>query len=94
MECVILIQIKIITVLLDQLEKYYVDITCVQGMRWIGLGTIEKKNWIISYSCGSGRRKKTEEQAETKMGRQKMPGRWGREIGGMLQGIGTVGRSF
>ena len=37
--------------LLDQLEKYYVDITCVQEMRWIGLGTIEKKNWIIFYSC-------------------------------------------
>ena len=36
--------------LLDQLEKYYVDITCVQEMRWIGSGTIEKKNWIIFYS--------------------------------------------
>ena len=23
-----------------------------------------------------------------------MPGNWGREIGGMLQGIGTAGRSF
>jgi endonuclease/exonuclease/phosphatase family metal-dependent hydrolase len=37
--------------LLDQLEKYHVDITCVQEMRWIGTGTIEKKNWIIFYSC-------------------------------------------
>ena len=37
--------------LLDQLEKYYVDITCVQEMRWIGSGTIEEKNWIIFYSC-------------------------------------------
>jgi exonuclease III len=38
--------------LLDQLEKYHVDITCVQEMRWIGSGTIEKKDWIIFYSCG------------------------------------------
>jgi len=37
--------------LLDQLEKHYVNITCVQEMRWIGLGTIEKKDWIIFYSC-------------------------------------------
>ena len=37
--------------LLDQLEKYYVDITCIQEMRWTGSGTIEKKHWIIFYSC-------------------------------------------
>jgi hypothetical protein len=36
---------------LDQLEKYYVDITCLEEMRWIGSGTIEKKDWIIFYSC-------------------------------------------
>jgi hypothetical protein len=29
--------------LLDQLQKHYVDVTCVQEMRWIGTGTIEKK---------------------------------------------------
>jgi exonuclease III len=37
--------------LLEKKEKYYVDITCVQEMRWIGSGTTEKKNWIIFYSC-------------------------------------------
>ena len=37
--------------LLDQLEKYYVDITCVQEVRWIESGTVEKKNCIIFYSC-------------------------------------------
>jgi exonuclease III len=37
--------------LLDQLEKYYMDITCIQEMRWIGSETIEKKKWIIFYSC-------------------------------------------
>jgi len=42
---------KSLQMLLDQLEKYYVDITCVQRMRWIGSRTIEKKNWIIFYSC-------------------------------------------
>ena len=42
---------KSLQILLDQLEKYYVDITCVQEMRWIGSGTTEKKNWIILYSC-------------------------------------------
>jgi hypothetical protein len=36
--------------LLDQLQKHYVDITCVQEMRWIGTGTVEKKDWIIFYS--------------------------------------------
>ena len=35
---------KSLQMLLDQLEKYYVDITCVQRMRWIGSRTIEKKN--------------------------------------------------
>ena len=37
--------------LLDQLEKFYVDITCIQEMRWIESGTVEKKDWIIFYSC-------------------------------------------
>ena len=37
--------------LLDQLEKFYVDITCIQEMRWIESGTIEKKDWIILNSC-------------------------------------------
>ena len=37
--------------LLDQLQKHYVDITCVQEMRWMGTGKIEKKDWIIFYSC-------------------------------------------
>ena len=46
-------------------------------------------------SCCTGRRKKSKGQAETKVGRWwKMPGSWGREIGGMLQRIGTAGRSF
>jgi len=36
---------------LGQLEKYCVDITCIQEMRWMGSGTIEKKNWIIFYNC-------------------------------------------
>jgi hypothetical protein len=38
---------KSLQILLDQLEKHYVDITCVQEMRWIGSGTIEKKDWIF-----------------------------------------------
>ena len=42
-----LYRLKALQMLLDQLEKYYVDITCVQEMRWIGSGTIEKKNWIF-----------------------------------------------
>jgi hypothetical protein len=33
--------------LMDQLQKHYVYISCVQEMRWIGTGTIEKKDWII-----------------------------------------------
>ena len=37
--------------LLDQLQKHYVHITCVQEMRWLGTGTIEKKDWIIFYGC-------------------------------------------
>ena len=45
----------------------------------------------------SGRRKNTEGQVETEMGRWR-DGRCqevgGRETGGMLQGIGTAGRSF
>ena len=45
----------------------------------------------------SGRRKKTEGQAETEMGRW-YDGRCdevgGQKLGGMLQGIGTAGRSF
>jgi len=44
---------KSLQMLLDQLEKYCVDITCVKGMRWIGSRTIEKKNWIIFYSCAN-----------------------------------------
>jgi len=51
----------------------------------------------MKSSLCSGRRKKTEGQAETKKGRW-CDGRCqedgGREIGGMLQGIGTAGRSF
>jgi hypothetical protein len=43
--------------LLDKLEKYYLDITFVQEMRWIGLGTIEKKNWIIFCSCDNKEQK-------------------------------------
>jgi exonuclease III len=42
---------KSLQMLLDQLEKYHVDITCVQEMRWIGSGTTEKKHWIIFYNC-------------------------------------------
>jgi exonuclease III len=37
--------------LLDQLEKHYVNITCMQEMRCKGSGIIEKKDWIIFYSC-------------------------------------------
>ena len=48
---------KSLQMLLDQLEKYYVDITCVQEMRWIGSGTIEKKNWIIFHSCDNKKHK-------------------------------------
>jgi len=59
---------------------------------WYG-GTERYKK---SSGC-SGRRKKTKGQAETKMGRL-CDGSYqeggGREIGGMLQGIGTAGRSF
>ena len=43
--------------LLDQLEKFYVDITCIQEMRWIESGTVEKKDWIIFYSCDKKERK-------------------------------------
>ena len=45
----------------------------------------------------SGRRKKTKGAGRNWDGKMvwwKMPGSWGREIGGMLQGIGTAGRSF
>ena len=42
---------KSLQLLLDQLEKHHVDITCIQEMRWAGTGTIEKKDWIIFYSC-------------------------------------------
>jgi len=41
---------KTLQMLLDQLEKYYVDITCVQETRWTGAGA-KKKKWIIFYSC-------------------------------------------
>ena len=41
---------KSLQILLDQLEKY-VDITCVQEIRWVGSGIIENKDWIIFYSC-------------------------------------------
>ena len=59
---------------------------------WYG-GT---ERYMKSSGC-CGRRKKTEGQAETEMGRW-CDGRcqevWGRETGGMVQGIGTAGRSF
>jgi exonuclease III len=42
---------KSLKMLLGQLEKHYVDITCVQEMRWKGSGTIEKKDWILFYGC-------------------------------------------
>ena len=51
MECLISMQVKSLQMLLEQLEKYHVDIICVQEMRRIGSGTIEKKNWIVFYSC-------------------------------------------
>ena len=34
---------KSLQMLLDQLHKHYVDITYVQEMRWIGMGTIKRK---------------------------------------------------
>jgi hypothetical protein len=37
--------------MLLQLHIHYVDITCVQELRWIGTGTIEKKDWITFYGC-------------------------------------------
>ena len=49
-----------------------------------------------SSGC-SGRRKKTEGQAETEMGRwrdERCQEVGEREIGGMVKGIGTAGRSF
>ena len=48
-------------------------------------------------SCCSSRRKKVKGKAKTKMGRRCDGGCQevgGREIGGMLQGIGTAGRRF
>ena len=69
-------------------DTYKMGRTCY----WYG-GTEPYKK---SSRC-SGRRKKTEEQAETEMGRR-CDGRCqevgGREIEGMVQGIGTAGRSF
>jgi hypothetical protein len=37
--------------LLDQLDKYNLEITAVQEMRWIGQGILEKKNHMIFFSC-------------------------------------------
>jgi hypothetical protein len=38
-------------ILLEQLDRYKVDITAIKEMRWIGEGVIEKKNHIVFYSC-------------------------------------------
>jgi hypothetical protein len=33
--------------LLEQLDRYKLDITAIQEMRWIGEGVVEKKNHIV-----------------------------------------------
>lgn len=38
--------------LIDQLNKYNADITALQEVRWVGSGTIEKKECTVYYSCG------------------------------------------
>ena len=48
---------KLLQLLLDQFEKYHVDISCIQEMRWAGKGTIEKKDWIIFYSSDKKKHK-------------------------------------
>jgi exonuclease III len=40
-----------IKMLLEQLDRYKLDITVIQEMRWVGKGIIEKKNHIVFYSC-------------------------------------------
>jgi exonuclease III len=37
--------------LLEQLDRYKLDITVIQEMRWIGEVVIEKKDHIVFYSC-------------------------------------------
>ena len=57
---------KSLQMLLGQLEKHYVDITCMQEMRWKGSGTIEKKDWIIFYSCDKKEHKQEEDLLSTR----------------------------
>ena len=42
---------KALANLLDQLKPYKIDITCIQEMRWVGKGTIERKDCTVFYSC-------------------------------------------
>jgi hypothetical protein len=37
--------------LIDEIDRYDVDILAIQEMRWTGGGIIEKKNHTIFYSC-------------------------------------------
>jgi hypothetical protein len=37
--------------LLDQLGPYYVGVTCLQDIRWLGKGTLQKEGHKMFYSC-------------------------------------------
>jgi hypothetical protein len=37
--------------LLDKINKYELDITAIQEMRWTGTGVVGKKDCVLFYRC-------------------------------------------
>ncbi|XP_071037111.1 craniofacial development protein 2-like [Parasteatoda tepidariorum] len=62
---------KALHLLLEQMEQYNIDLIAIQEVKWIGNGTLNKKNHTVLYSChpkkhieGNGRIDKTEKEKE------------------------------
>jgi exonuclease III len=42
-------------ILKQEVEKVQMDLVALQEIKWLGNGTLEKKNCVIFYSCNPGR---------------------------------------
>ncbi|XP_071037110.1 craniofacial development protein 2-like [Parasteatoda tepidariorum] len=42
---------KALHLLLEQMEQYNIDLIAIQEVKWIGNGTLNKKNHTVLYSC-------------------------------------------